>query len=139
MLRYVRVWGTCPARDARTVNPNFVRFKTWDWDCGRTRTGEGLAGSGWTGGDCPRFASRSSFPPISSLPPALPLSVPVPPHNSSALAHETQHVSYPSRTQRQNACNCYIARVVCGGLVAELRPPSSGTVTLHTITNSKFG
>jgi hypothetical protein len=92
--RYVREWGTWPARDARTVNPNFVRFKTWDWDCGRELCG---LGTDWTEGRVLPSLSLGTlpFPPISSSPPALPLSVPVSLHNSSALA---QNVSYPSRT-----------------------------------------
>lgn len=128
--------GTWPARDARTVNRNFVRFKTWDWDCGQ-RTAEGATG------DCPRFPwhlfpSSHHHHHLHCLSLSLSLS-----HNSSASRMKTYHVSYPSRSiKRADVCICYIAvrwwcvagwRQICALLIW------SGNLIQHLITNSKFG
>jgi hypothetical protein len=51
-------------------NPNFARFKTWDWDCANWALAWGLAGPGGArlARCCPRFyASHTSFPPPSHL------------------------------------------------------------------------
>jgi hypothetical protein len=133
MLRYQRVtfreWGTWPARDARTSNRN-VRFKTWDW---------GLAWDwAWLDrGRCPHFASHSSLPPTSPSPPALPLSVPVPPTTPPALAHECL-----ISIKNQELCNLLHR----GGVVAGWQQNCALLIwvqvilsTTTLITNSKFG
>lgn len=45
------------ARDTRTANPNFVRFKTWG------TVSDSKSGEGERATNCPRLASHSSFPP----------------------------------------------------------------------------
>jgi hypothetical protein len=135
-LRYRREWGTWPARDARTVNPN-VRFKTW----GLGTLGTGLAGPEGDEDDCPRFASQSSFSPPSHH------------YHLHCLSASLSHPTTPQRSrmklnmshihQEPQEPSCYIVDgVVCGGLAAELRPPHLVWLTLSThtpITNSKFG
>jgi hypothetical protein len=115
--RYVREWGTWPARDARTVNPNFVRFKTWDWDCGRGNFADwGLTGP--KGGCCPRFR--------------LALFLSLPSHHrhlhclSLSLSHPTTQLLSARATcliSIKNHPATSRAGWVCGGLAAELRPP----------------
>lgn len=118
--RYVREWGTWPARDARTVNPSFVRFKTWGGG-GTLQTGDWA----WLDRRATALALLCALPspPPSHhchphcLSPSLSHH-----HNSSAPAHEnlTCLISIKNRL-------VYIAGgVVCGGLATELRPPQLG-------------
>lgn len=104
------------------------------WDCGW-----GIAG--WTGGRAAlAFASHSSFPsPISSLPPALPLAVPVSPHKTPQRSHMKLILSHI----HQEEPSCCIAAEWC---VAGWRQNCALLIwhcnlIQHTppITNSKFG
>jgi hypothetical protein len=88
-----------------------------DWDCG---CGWGGLRAGPEGGlPSLRFALILPLPHLivaactASRCPCLT------PQNSSALAHETYRVSYPSR----KTVLLHRGGVVCGGLAAELRPP----------------
>jgi hypothetical protein len=122
--RYVREWGTWPARDARTANPNFVRFKTW--------------GLGLRTGDFGDWGLDQGTTALASLR-TLPSTPPSHHCHLHCLSLSLSHPTTPQRSRMKHIMSHIHQEPSCGRtgvwrVGGRIAPSSSGLVTLSTHT-----